>query len=416
MNDVEIRTLTDDDAYGWHQALNAGFLIDPGPAREDVEARVPLIDLDRTQGAWDGGRCVGTFRSFAQELTVPGGAAVAATAISNVTVTATHRRRGLLTAMMAADLAAAKERGEAVATLIAAEYPIYGRHGFGPAAWTTAWEVDIPRTGLDRRYAGPDDGGTVRLSDGAEVRALGPELFERFRRGQAGAVTREERWWERTTGEIRVSLGGPWKEPYYVLYRSPQGEVQGLATYRVDGSDWRSKLPHCEASVDKLIATTPAAERALWRYLCSIDWVTTLKTGFRAPDDVLPLLLPDPRAARIDSHADFLWIRPLDTARLLEARTYATAGSLVLEVVDAGGLAGGRFLLETDGVKSTCTATTRAAELTLPVGELGTLYLGDESPVRLAALGRATEERPGAAARADALLRTARRPWCPDVF
>jgi hypothetical protein len=50
------------------------------------------------------------------------------------------------------------------------------------------------------------------------------------------------------------------------------------------------------------------------------------------------------------------------------------------------------------------------------VAELATLWLGDESAVRLAALGRVREQQEGAALVADALLRTSRRPWCPDIF
>ena len=133
---------------------------------------------------FDAGRCVATFRSFAQELTVVGGATVPSDAVTNVTVSPTHRRRGLLSRMMATDLAAAKDRGDVVATLIAAEYPIYGRYGFGPAAWTTEWEIDVPRAGLDPRWSGPsaaDGGGRIDLVDGAEVRKLGPDLHERLR-------------------------------------------------------------------------------------------------------------------------------------------------------------------------------------------------------------------------------------------
>lgn len=69
--------------------------------------------------------------------------------------------------MMAHDLTAAKDRGDVVATLIAAEYPIYGRYGFGPATWTTEWTVDVPRTGLDpagpaRRTAAGSTSSTAR--------------------------------------------------------------------------------------------------------------------------------------------------------------------------------------------------------------------------------------------------------------
>lgn len=117
------------------------------------------------------------------------------------------------------------------------------------------------------------------------------------------------------------------------------------------------------------------------------------------------------------TYMDWLWVRVLDVVRALEARTYEAAGSLVLEVADGAGLAGGRYRLQAsaDGA-GTCAVTTEDADLTLDVAELATLWLGDESAVRLAALGRVREERAGAAREADALLRTSRRPWCPDLF
>jgi predicted acetyltransferase len=83
---------------------------------------------------------------------------------------------------------------------------------------------------------------------------------------------------------------------------------------------------------------------------------------------------------------------------------------------DARGLANGRFLLTTSAEGADCVPTTRSADLTLDVGTLGTLYLGDRPASRLAALGRIAEHTPGAAVRADRLLGTARRPWTQDVF
>ncbi|MFF9677697.1 sterol carrier protein domain-containing protein, partial [Streptomyces eurythermus] len=64
----------------------------------------------------------------------------------------------------------------------------------------------------------------------------------------------------------------------------------------------------------------------------------------------------------------------------------------------------------------TCAPTPENPDLSLDVADLATLWLGDESAVRLVALGRVREERAGAAREADALLRTSRRPWCPDIF
>ncbi|MFF4225999.1 GNAT family N-acetyltransferase [Streptomyces sp. L500] len=411
---IEIRTIGDDDVPAWTRAMHTGFLRPPVASKEEVEIRRAGMDLDRTQGAFDGERCVAAFRSFAQRLTVPGGASVAADAVSNVSVSPTHRRRGLLGRMMANDLRLAKERGDAAATLIAAEWLIYGRYGFGPASWTTEWEVDVARAGLDRRYAGPTDGGRVDFVDPGTARELGPALHERLRAARPGFVDRDERWWRRATGDLRPA-GQPWTEPFYVLYRAPGGAVDGLLAYTAQDS-WEAKRPHGTASVLDLIAVSTEAERALWHFLLSVDWITTVRSGFRAPDDLLPLLLPDPRAAKVTTHADLLWLRPLDVPALLEARTYAHPGTLVVEVADPDGYAGGRFLLEAGPDGARCAATRRPADLALAARDLGTLYLGDESVVRLAALGRVAEERPGAVARAELMLRTARRPWCPDVF
>ncbi|QGV79855.1 GNAT family N-acetyltransferase [Streptomyces ficellus] len=411
---VDVRTVTESELADWLRARRTGFLEPPVVPDDEVAEWRAHIDLARTRGAFDEGRCVATYRSFPQELTVPGGARVAANGVTSVTVSPTHRRRGLLSRMIGADLAVAKERGDAVATLIAAEYPIYGRYGFGPATWTTEWTVDVRRAGLDPRWSGPDDGGRVDLVAVEEIRKLGPALHDRLRAGRHGVVSRGRRTWDVSTGALRLP-GRPWTEPFYATYRSAAGDVEGYIGYTTDET-WEHKQPLCGATVRDLIALTPAAERALWHFVCSIDWMTKVTSGFRAPDDLLPLLLPDPRAARVTTHADFLWVRILDVVGALEARTYAGSGALVLELRDPAGLAGGRFRLDASPQGASCAPTTAAPDLVMDVAELGTLYLGDESAVRLAALGRVEETTPGAAATADALLRTPRRPWCPDVF
>ncbi|WP_328318265.1 GNAT family N-acetyltransferase [Streptomyces sp. NBC_00388] len=412
---VDVRPVSESEYPDWLRACHTGFLQPPAVSADEVRSRRPYTDLARAQGAFDGGRCVATFRSFAQEVTVVGGASLPAGAVTNVTVSPTHRRRGLLSRMMAVDLAAAKERGEVLATLIAAEYPIYGRFGFGPAAFSTEWAVDIPRAGLDPRWARPECGGRIDLTDSAGARELGPALHARFRQSHPGAVGRDERWWA-----VRTGLGElpdhPWTEPFYAVYRSPRGEIDGLLVYTADAHWGAAKQPLNTATVRDLIAVSPAAERALWHFLCSVDWVTTVQAGRRGPDDLLPSLLPDPRAARITQHADFLWIRLLDVVRALEARTYEASGTLVLEIGDGDGLTAGRYRLDASPGGAVCAPTSEPADIALDVGELGALYLGDASAVRLAALGRISEERHGAVAVAEALFRTAVRPWCPDIF
>ncbi|MER6999156.1 GNAT family N-acetyltransferase [Streptomyces sp. NPDC000410] len=414
---IAIRTVTEAEVRDWLRAMATGFLQSPVIEESEAADRAAHMDLARTRGAFDGGRCVGTYRSFSQQLTTVGGAFVAANAVTQVTVAPTHRRRGILTRMITEDLAEAKERGDTVSTLIAAEYPIYGRYGFGPAARVTEWEIDVPRSGLDPHWSGPAGGGRVDLVDADDVRKAGPGLYERFRARQHGATDRDERWWRVNTGEVRKP-SRPWTEPYHALYRSAAGEVEGLLTYTVDTRWNDAGQPANTAKVESLIAVTTAAERALWEYACSIDWITKVHSGARAPDDLLPLFLPDQRAARIVTHADFLWVRLLDVVRALQSRTYEASGSLVLDVRDDGaaGPVGGRFRLDATPEGAWCVPTTESADLVLGAGELGALYLGGESVIRLAAAGRVDEERAGAAARADAVFRAGRLPWCPDMF
>ncbi|MEU9170916.1 GNAT family N-acetyltransferase [Streptomyces sp. NPDC048420] len=412
--DIDVRPITEAEYPEWLRAVHAGFLREPVVAETELEARRSQFEPGRFVGAFDGDRCVATFRSFAQEVTAVGGEFVAADGITGVTVTATHRRRGLLTRMMSQELAAAKERGDVVASLIAAEYRIYGRYGFGPATSAAEWTIDIPRSGLDPR--GPDlsDGGRIDLVDPDDVRKLGPELHDRVRRATPGVVSRSDWLWQVETGAVRVDP--KWTEPFFAVYRAGDGTVEGLLAYEVDDKWGDAKQPMNTASVRSMLASTPAAERALWHHLCSIDWVNQVRSGPRAPDDLLPHLLPDPRAARITTQADWLWVRVLDVVRALEARTYEGEGALVLEVVDGAGLAGGRYRLEVSPDGASCRATTASADLTLDVRELAALWLGDESVARLVSLGRVREERVGAGRGADALLRTSGRPWCPDMF
>ena len=59
-----------------------------------------------------------------------------------MTVVPGYRRRGILRRMMAAEHAAARERGEVLAVLYAAEYPIYRRFVTGPACREATWSLD----------------------------------------------------------------------------------------------------------------------------------------------------------------------------------------------------------------------------------------------------------------------------------
>lgn len=231
---------------------------------------------------------------------------------------------------------------------------------------------------------------------------------------RAGVTDRTPRGWDVGTG--RGVSNEPWREPYYAIYRAESGEVEGYVAYTADDKWDDAKQPMNTATVRDLIAVTPAAERALWHFLCSIDWIGTVRSGYRAPDDPLPLLLPDPRAAKLLTYADMLWVRVLDPVRVLESRAYPVADGLVLDLRDGDGFAGGRYRLDASPDGVSCARTDASADLAFDIAELGVLAFGDESAVRLGRLGRVEELTAGAAARADLLFRTPLRPFSPDIF
>jgi predicted acetyltransferase len=60
--------------------------------------------------------------------------------------------------------------------------------------------------------------------------------------------------------------------------------------------------------------------------------------------------------------------------------------------------------------------TNEIPELRLDVADLASVYLGGFSFGELGRAGRVKELAEGAIARADALFRTERAPWCPEIF
>lgn len=402
-----VRTISKGEMGDWIAQRGVGFL-----RREPegmAEYFVSHVDLGRTRGAFDGTTVVGTLRSFPTELTVPGPRTVRASALTNVTVAPTHRRRGLLTSMITGDLVDSAERDEAVSILIASEYPIYGRYGYGAAADAARYEVVHDQA----RFLRPSR-GTVELVDLATLRKEAPAAYERFRTSQPGSIVRDDAWWDRATRQTVVPGLEP-RKGFQAIYRAPSGDVDGYLLYDA-ALEFEDMRKSGTIDVEELTALTTDAYQALWSFCCSIDLTTKSVAANRSVDELLPLLLADGRAMRLLGRHDFIWIRILRTAAALAGRRYEDAGHLVIEVVDDLALASGRFELEADGQAATCSPTTKAPDLEMPVSSLGAAYLGGTSWERLHVAGRVTEHTAGAIATADRLFRVRTAPWCTTWF
>ena len=94
-----------------------------------------------------------------------------ASALTAVTVAPTHRRRGLLTEMITGDLRESTDRGEVVSILLASEYPIYGRFGYGAATELATYAIETEALG----FVAPSE-GAVELVELATLRARAGRL------------------------------------------------------------------------------------------------------------------------------------------------------------------------------------------------------------------------------------------------
>ena len=406
----EIRPVREDELPAYIDALSTGFLERPDVARVAREIW-PLWQGSRSWAAIDDGRICGTFRSWPTELTVPGGGRLAAAAVSAVTVLPTHRRRGILRAMVRVEHDAIREQGDALALLFASEYPIYGRFGYGPATREATWTLDATRTGFVEAA-----GGSVELAGPSpETRDAVIAVFEAWRKATPGEIRRRSVSWDFALGLREEFWGEPWKG-FLVLHRDAAGAVDGYARYHVEAK-WEQRQPTNTIVVDELHALTISSEAGLWRFLAEIDWVTTIKAARRSPSDRLPWFVTNARAAMPSEVGDAVWVRVFDLPRALEVRSYEHEARVVLEVVDPE-TPHGRVRVDLDATRdgATCRPTDRSPDLTIDAAALGAAYLGGTRLRDSVLAAGADEHRSGALRDVDRLLRTADEPWCSTFF
>lgn len=409
---IEVRNVADDEEFNaWSDTMDIGFYV-PQERGGGPDRRNNHPDLSRVWAGFDGRQVVSTFLSIDLQVTVPGCTQVPLDGVSGVTVATTHRRQGLASRMMAAELGRAKERGDALAGLVAAEYPIYGRFGYSPATESAQWTLDARNLRFNRELP-----GTIELVDPATARTEAAALYDRIRERLVGAVSREDRRWDRDTGQ---NLPGGAEAPKAVLHalcRDESGQVVGYTSYRFT-ERWTNQRPDIEITTPLLIATDPFYEARLWKHLADHDWVTkVVGPEFDRVDALWRDLLIDRRMVVPSDSWDFVWLRVLDPAAALEARTYARADRIVLRVVDRDGYAQGTYALEVaeDG-SAECSPTLESADVTLPVERLASIYLGGYTAARLGALDLIEEHTQGAVARLSTLFATGIAPHNPMIF
>jgi predicted acetyltransferase len=378
-----------------------------GPDDERANRFSKLLPLERMHAAFDGDRIVGGAGAFPFQLTVPGGP-VPCAGITVVGVLPTHRRRGVLTAMMRAQLEDVHRRGEPIAALWASEEAIYRRYGYGLASLAGEMALASGYAGLREPT---DPTASARLVTLEEAKPLVPPVYDRVRLQTPGMYERTTAWWElRTLADPPDRRNGGGEKNVVLLELG--GQPAGYAIYRVFAKfEHGSSAGHVE--VIEAVADGPTATRELWRLLLEMDWLATLKAFLLPIDHPLLHQLSYPRRMRLRV-GDGLWVRLVDVGAALSARAYGGEGPIVFDVADS-------FLPENAGrwklAGGKAERTDDEADLALDVGELGAAYLGGFAFGELVRAGVVRELKEGAARRADAIFLTGDpKPWCPEIF
>ncbi len=409
---ARLRPATAAEWPAFAKAMSAGFGKDASAAW--LEAPPALAEMDRSLSLWDGDRVAATAGIYSRELTVPG-AVVPCAGVTWVTVSPTHRRRGVLTAIMRRQLTELHEQErEPVAALWASEGSIYGRFGYAPAAVRGGLTGRTPELALRPDVdLGP---GTVTPASPEDYRAAAVRVHEQVRRFVPGNLARPSAWWDRLMEDPPERRGGATARRY-LLHTEPDGTVTGYASFRVTGAwDDDTGRPEGTVAVEEVRALGTPAYAALWRYLLSIDLVRTVRARTASVDDPIRYLVADPRALHVRP-VDSLWVRLVDVGRALAARRYPTPINLVFEVRDPFcPWNDGRWALTAHPAGGFCAPTDSDPDLVLGIEELSAAYLGGVSLATLQAAGRVTEVSPGAVTLAATAFSWPVTAWCPDDF
>ena len=150
-------------------------------------------------------------------------------------------------------------------------------------------------------------------------RKLFPEIFDRARRVQPGAVQRVDAWWPDQFF---------WPDPddkgtrFYCVYDRPTATSTATRAYRFEarwGNGPRGRAHHGSCHGD-----AGGERRCCGATLLDVDLVETIKAWVVPVDEPLRWLLREPRSDEVTRLGEGFWVRVLDAPAALSARTYAT--------------------------------------------------------------------------------------------
>lgn len=325
-----------------------------------------------------------------------------------------RRRRGILRALMAAQLAWARDHSYAWSGLTASEPGIYGRFGYGQAVPFHAITADSASFGSDDTTSNDDASYHFDLMPlGEEAFALHKEVWGKYAQQQTGVVTLSD-------NEIRAEHT---TDSHHNLHH-PQPR---MAVLRHNGQPVAAcvvtRLPATSADASKwgqviwqMVSATDAARCSLAQKVCSFDLVGKTRIRFISGEDALLWAGDGPTNLDVAT-SDGLWLRPVHCDAALRTLFWRDPINVVIKLSDPvpGTAAKVRVQADTPGI-AVVEPTDQEPCLTLSSELLGALSCGAYRPHGALRHGSYTEHRPGVATEVATALRGVMAPGVVAMF
>ena len=326
---IEVRPCTSTDELRDAAGAITHYFARERPTEEWAERWLRNFELERMHAAVDDGKIVGGAGAFSFMTTVPGGASVPCAGRDD------RRRAPDPPPPRDPPLDDARPARRRARARRADRDPLrLGGDDLRPVR-LRARLAQPQRRDPEARNAfrpGVEPVGRVRFVEADEAAKLFPAVYDAVRRVPPGMFVRTRRLvggaHARTTRPSFAAAAGP---KHFVVHEV-DGEAQGYVIYRLSG-EWGDFGPDSAVRAIEVVAATPEATVALWRFLLDIDWTKSANTFLMPVDHPLFLLLARPNYAR-PTLGDGLWCRLVDVGAALSARTYAGDDAVVLDVRD----------------------------------------------------------------------------------
>jgi predicted acetyltransferase len=386
------------------EAMYAVWDLAFNPSPESRAARRPeRVRLDRYLVAMRDDRVLATAMGLPM-LQWFGGRPLRTVGVAAVATDPLHRGLGLASSVVAELLRRHRDLGRDLATLYPATVPVYRRLGFEYAGVQTRYRMHISA------LPAPGDDAPEVADAGQDVEPLLASYHRLAERENGLTEGVEDDWWTvRILG--RENPAGP-----ATAVATPGPDPDGYAVFRqeaVQGGDgWGFDLV-----CSHLVASTPAAARALFGYFRRFRGLGQDLTWHGPPTEPLAMLLPEQSLETASTFRNMS--RILDVKTALEGRGYPTdvSGAATISVIDPVLPENtGAFDIEADGGKVRVTRLDAGpgGRPSLGIGALTTMFAGYLTPAQAVRGGLVDPTHPAL----DLLGRLFAGPpaWTPDFF